>query len=263
MSSGKGRLEAEYVLLDYVTGQPSFTVPTSERYHFRRQPHSRFQIGVDGRIEPADALRSHLYGSTDRRNPPPLILDAPKPCALEIHLTRSVEDHQNRLQVFAAQPAKGGDARADAVPPAPKATGWWRAVYDGRYVNQPERDSTITPLTLTNWSTGLPIQPWPRCGSGWARRWSRSRRAQATRCSSCCGRGLRPELIGVRHAPLGSDRRESSGRRTATFHDCPICSLLPHDRRTGALSEVGRLHAGQEGIARDGSPSRHQLPVPA
>lgn len=152
MSGGKGRLEVEYLLHDYVTGQPAFTVPTSDRYLFKPQPHSRFTIGVDGRVEPADALRGHLYAGSDRRNPPTLVLDAPQPCALGIHLTRSVGDESNRLQVFAAAVA-ADDGDGDEIAPAAKATGWWRAAYDGRYVYEPGKrlyDHAEDPHELTN-----------------------------------------------------------------------------------------------------------------
>jgi len=154
MKGGKGRLEVEYRLLDYVTGQAEFSVPTSEKYNFKEQPHNRFTIGVDGRVEPSDALRGHLYATSGRSNPPTLVLDAPRPCALELHLTRSVGDNTNRLQVYEATAEAEDDGDGEVLPaPEPKATGWWRAAYDGRYVYEPGKrlyDHAEDPDELAN-----------------------------------------------------------------------------------------------------------------
>lgn len=134
-ASRRGRIEVAYTLRGYVGGQAEFRVPTSPKYNFKSTPQHEFTIGRDGSVSNAESLRPHLYASGSRANPPVFVLDCEQPAQLVVHVTKSVGDQRNRLRVFV-----DGDAGSlAAAKPKLRRGGWWRAVWDGRYVYKPGR----------------------------------------------------------------------------------------------------------------------------
>ena len=132
---GRGRLEVEYTLRSYIEGRAEFRIPTSDKYVFDRSPENEFIIGTDGKVSNAESLRPHLYASAPRSNPPAFIVDCSKAAQFEVHVTKSVGDRSNKLRVYVDEkdrPAATGNAA-----PQRQSGGWWRAVWDGRYVYRP------------------------------------------------------------------------------------------------------------------------------
>ena len=123
----RGRIEVSYALRDYVEGRPRFELPTSAKYTFDTSPENEFVVGRDGSVTNAESLRPHLYGAGSRKNPPTFVLECDRPFALEIQVTKSVGDRNNQLAIYVDASGK------------PRYGGWWRAVWDGRYVYRPGR----------------------------------------------------------------------------------------------------------------------------
>lgn len=151
---GRGRLEVDYELCDYVVGQPLFRVPANATLVFKPTPENEFGIRSDGTVHKAEALRPHLYASGRRRNPPVFALSCETSATFRVHVSKSVGDSRNELRVYVSEESevRGKGMLADADP---KPMGWWRAVWDGRFVYRPGRkgwlfDHTTDPYEMEN-----------------------------------------------------------------------------------------------------------------
>lgn len=134
---GKGRMEVEYTLGNYVEGQPRFRIPTSKKYCFKKSPENQFVVSTDGRASNPDSLRPHLYGYSARGNPPVFILDCRRPAQFEVRVSKSVGDKSKKLRIYV-------DGSVDTAAPArTKRGGWWRAIWDGRYVYRPGKNAWL------------------------------------------------------------------------------------------------------------------------
>ena len=132
---GRGRVEVEYTLRGYRAGQAEWRVPTSTKYCFKEPLHSEFAIGRDGSVTHAESLRPHLYGSSSRKRPPVLGLDCDQAAVFELRVTKSVGDKSKKLRIWV-----NADSAVVGVPSRAvkkRHMGWWRAVWDGRYVYRP------------------------------------------------------------------------------------------------------------------------------
>jgi len=126
---GKGRMEVEYILTDYVDGQAEFRIPTSDKYNFKQSPESEFAIGSDGTVSNAECLRPHIYPEGSRGSSPIFHLDCKQPATFVVRVTKSVGDASKKLRIYMDDAPKTTAKR--------KRTGWWRAVWDGHYVYRP------------------------------------------------------------------------------------------------------------------------------
>ena len=149
VNAGKrGRIEAEYTLRGYVDGKPEFVVPTNAKYNFKAPPQHEFVIGRDGLVSNAECLRSHIYAARGRGEPPVFVLDCKQDAELVIRVTKSVGDRANRISVYL-------DGQGSSAAAKPRKGGWWRAVWDGRYVYRPGNrgwlyDHQTDPHEMTN-----------------------------------------------------------------------------------------------------------------
>jgi hypothetical protein len=124
-------MEVEYFLRNYVDGRSEFKIPTKDTYNFKRTPKNEFTIGADGSVSNGDCLRPHLYADGSRANPPIFILDCKQPAEFVIRVTKSVGDRTKKLRIYMDERA------ADAKGASKKRSGWWRGIWDGRYVYRP------------------------------------------------------------------------------------------------------------------------------
>ncbi|MBT3375704.1 MAG: sulfatase [Lentisphaerae bacterium] len=135
-AAGRGRIEVTYTLHDYVDRMPRFQIPTNKALVFKPTGENEFHVRSDGTTTNAEGLRPHLYASGERHNPPTFVLDCRAKAILRVHAAKSVGDKSNELRVYVSEGSgPRGTVRTEAA--ATKTMGWWRAVWDGRFVYRP------------------------------------------------------------------------------------------------------------------------------
>jgi len=116
-----------------------FVVPTATKFAFEKPPVTTFDLRPDAPLDNAGMIRPYLHCSEGRKAPPTFRVHFGKPGAFVVHVTESVGNDQNKLQVYV-----DGNQAVEQSFPAGKGLGKnsshiaqydnWKTTYDEQVV---------------------------------------------------------------------------------------------------------------------------------